>query len=1306
MSNFLQDDGKNKFSATLAFRNGNANLHPQILKDQNQAHHKILDDKTPLPTLQRTNTLPPGSSIIQNLQIKSPLKSRLKSPVPSSSSSSSNTTPGKRLNALDIIKNSRIQSQKAPLRSTVVPSKKLEKSAAVNSDIVDLSSSDDNEDADDILMNYKPKYEKNPTLSSIPLQSSFRSTPSSSSAQPTQKETKSNMLNSLSKFSYNSDKDSDDSDDDDIIITGFSTANKDSSFTQTAPPKPTTTNNTFPVKREAYNPLKKEAYNPVKRDASIPVKRELSVDDAELARKRQQILENKKLEVERNFLREQERQKMLDIQAKLEEERLEKLRIDKLLEKYKPLKRLPEKYQLKFPVYEPFDKEIEPQLPNTVSELESTQDNIANLPQALQASVFRQQNIKNMHSLVYRINIFTDLHKRMDSILKSAAQMRNQVDEKAKLTRGNMKADIRYNQILRFFDSKIKTLSKLYGEVGMHIDDLRDLKKDLLVRARLCEDIRQQVLFHGFANKNLIEKDYENRSMEIKLILSTIHEMFKFSSVDSEDMKPTLRYFTAPQPSYPKIKLIESQRTSEMFKPLPSIDDDFSRHFIDQNDDDIFMSETPFGRERETMSNFGMNRLNPYGGDMNDTEGIKNLMESIKVTEIEEEGLATTPDDLCISLLKHQRIGLSWMLKIEAGKSRGGILADDMGLGKTVQALSLIVANKSTEPNRKLNLIVGPVTLLRQWEQEIKMKIKTDKQMSTFLFHSNNKLRTFEEFSKYDIILVSYQTLSSEWKKHYAKELEMAKHTETFRRNVVTNRKYVSPFYSDDSIFYRIILDEAQYIKNRNTMMSRSVASLSSKYKWCLSGTPIQNRIDELYPIIRFLNIGPYNVWSKFNTHIVKSIKNNRISGTQKVHAILSAILLRRTKDSEIDGKPILQLPQKHIIEEKVEMGKKEKEYYNELEHSSKKTADRLLNSTNSKAYSSILTLLLRLRQICDHHYLVKLGDEGDRVERLESYTQGWKVIQDYSDTTVRFINNQQETGFVCMHCSDEMAPSQIMLLSKCGHPVCKDCHLEYFQENTETETPSTITARCTECSAINVMNMSVHFPLYEAYTEGLTWPQVRKKFELDSKASNKNWRLDAIRKYIAHDGGLFVSAKITKAIEIIENVMQKSPGEKVIVFSQFLGFFDILSIKLREKRIKFLQYDGSMDMTAKNDVVNAFYKDPDVTVLLLSLKAGNVGLTLTCANHVILTEPFWNPYVEKQAQDRVHRISQTKEVHIHRLLIQGTVEDRIMTLQKEKEELVESALDPSARNKIVKLSRRELGFLFGLNGLANLEDD
>jgi len=139
--------------------------------------------------------------------------------------------------------------------------------------------------------------------------------------------------------------------------------------------------------------------------------------------------------------------------------------------------------------------------------------------------------------------------------------------------------------------------------------------------------------------------------------------------------------------------------------------------------------------------------------------------------------------------------------------------------------------------------------------------------------------------------------------------------------------------------------------------------------------------------------------------------------------------------------------------------------------------------------------------------------------------------------------------------------------------------------------------------------------------------------------------------------------------------------------------------------------------MTAKerNDAVLRFTDDPNCRVILVSLKAGNSGLNLTIANHVIILDPFWNPFVEYQAADRCHRIGQRREVTVHRVLIgeegvdyeaEGreptvfTVEDRILALQEKKKKLVDAALDENAASGLGRLGVRELGFLFGVNEL------
>ncbi|KAG0689627.1 hypothetical protein C6P40_004704 [Pichia californica] len=1081
----------------------------------------------------------------------------------------------------------------------------------------------------------------------------------------------------LDKFSYK-DKDDksesdDEEDDDDIIITGVSS-------------HPNVSNNV-----DTTNIL-----SAVLNGGGI--KRENQFDNDELARKRQEILKNKQEQVWNNIKKEENIQQSIHSKAELEKKKIEKERIDKLLANYPHIKALPSKYQIKFPEkivqFEPV-----PILPDSISPNEVRQDVSANTPHDFRATKFRQENLDAMYSVIFRYNKLNDLHNRLDRFLKDAVNMRAIVQEKATKTAGLKKADIRYNQILRFLDEKIKSLSFFYGSIGRETLLMKKYKLDLISRSALMEKIRNIFILQRNIVETVPRIDMFRKVLpQLNLVVNTVTVMCKLTGLTSNEALQIVRGFGLTPKNVPKIQIPDipesKLKTEYTNDPLMNmIHETFDNMNSLSNNEPNFM---PFSN----VYGDNMGRLNPYG-DLRETEGIKNLMESIKVTEFKEEGLANTPEDMCISLLKHQRIGLSWMLKNEEGTNKGGILADDMGLGKTIQAISLMIANKSKDNKQKTNIIIGPVSLLNQWQQEIAMKLKDDKQISTYLFHSSNKVKTFAELAQFDVILISYQTLGSEWKKHYAKELaEMKKN---IPRKKIT--EYKSPFFSQESIFYRIILDEAQYIKNKNTIASKAVASLTSKYRWCLSGTPIQNKIEELYPLIRFLGIPPYNDWDKFNRQIVQSIKDRSPSGNRKIHAVLSALLLRRTKDSEIDGKPILTLPEKHIIEERINMDQEEKEFYSSLELLSARAADKLMNS-KVKAYSSILTLLLRMRQATDHEYLVRLGDDGDRVSRLERFQKGYKALMDYSKQVDERILNEIQTGFQCMHCYEELADSQTLLLSKCGHPVCYECHDEYFEEHLETNLDEDMTCKCSKCGIINLASMSVDLRLFEAYHKGMTWQEIRRNFDLDSKASDKAWRLKTIKKFIEEDGKLKVSAKVTKTIELIQDIIVNKPGEKVIVFSQFIGYFDIMKLSLTNENIDFLQYDGSMDIHTKNDCINAFYKDPSKRLLLLSLKAGNVGLTLTCANHVIIAEPFWNPYVEKQAQDRVHRISQTKEVYVHRLLISGTIEDRIMELQKEKEELVETALDPSARSKIGKLSRRELGFLFGLNGLAQLEDE
>lgn len=171
-------------------------------------------------------------------------------------------------------------------------------------------------------------------------------------------------------------------------------------------------------------------------------------------------------------------------------------------------------------------------------------------------------------------------------------------------------------------------------------------------------------------------------------------------------------------------------------------------------------------------------------------------------------------------------------------------------------------------------------------------------------------------------------------------------------------------------------------------------------------------------------------------------------------------------------------------------------------------------------------------------------------------------------------------------------------------------------------------------------------------------------------------------------------SAKLTKCVELLETFI--NDGQKTIIFSQFVTLLDLLQVPIEEKKWPMLRYDGAMSADARDAAVQKFTDSHTHNIMLISLKAGNSGLNLVAASRVIILDPFWNPFIEMQAVDRAYRIGQQNEVEVHRILIKGTVEDRIIELQEQKRKLVDSALDEGANKSLGRLDIGQLRFLFG----------
>jgi len=163
-------------------------------------------------------------------------------------------------------------------------------------------------------------------------------------------------------------------------------------------------------------------------------------------------------------------------------------------------------------------------------------------------------------------------------------------------------------------------------------------------------------------------------------------------------------------------------------------------------------------------------------------------------------------------------------------------------------------------------------------------------------------------------------------------------------------------------------------------------------------------------------------------------------------------------------------------------------------------------------------------------------------------------------------------------------------------------------------------------------------------------------------------------------------NSKLKYFRETLSNIIEN--GHKVLVFSQYVRFLNIIQEALKEDKIHYQYIDGSTPQAQRKKNVEAF-QDGDGDVFLLSLKAGGSGLNLTAADYVIHLDPWWNPAVEDQASDRAHRIGQERPVTIYRLIMKNTIEEKIISLHKDKRNLATDLLD--GQNMSGKLSDDDL---------------
>ncbi|EIM22768.1 hypothetical protein WALSEDRAFT_44505 [Wallemia mellicola CBS 633.66] len=566
-------------------------------------------------------------------------------------------------------------------------------------------------------------------------------------------------------------------------------------------------------------------------------------------------------------------------------------------------------------------------------------------------------------------------------------------------------------------------------------------------------------------------------------------------------------------------------------------------------------------------------------------------------------------------------------------------------------------------------LIVVPMSLLGQWRDEIE-RCSVKGTIRTIMYYGDNrgnlekqlKMRAREEdkdgnvidySNAINIVITSYGVLISEYQ-------AFSKHSDE-----PVSIPTVFDFY-----WHRVVLDEAHHIKNRSTLNAKAAFEIAAYRRWALTGTPIVNRLEDLYSLLKYLKVEPWSDFTFFKSFVTAPFANQDPKAIELIQVIMSSCLLRREKNmKDSDGKPIVTLPKKFVNIVKLEFSPEERQIYNAIYKKAKRKFDALSHKGMLlKNYSNIFAMLLRLRQAALHPFLVTSGgnnkendsegvdeDDGgvtgiDIQSMIAKYAAGGdsNYAQQVLNDLAQANNNDQvdEEENECPICFENMS---IPVLLPCMHKSCKQCVLEYFDKLEDK-------GEMTSCPTCRVGPIRTDQLLEVVYGE----------------PTSQNDQVVRLRK--AHN--FQTSAKLRALTEHLNQLRKNEGNFKAVVFSQFTSFLDLVEDSLqKEDNFKYLRLDGSTSQKNREIVLNELDRYDGTVILLISLRAGGVGLNLTSANRVFMMDVWWNEAIEKQAIDRVHRIGQEKDVHVVRFCIEDTIEDRVMHIQKRKSALVDNAL-------------------------------
>jgi len=672
--------------------------------------------------------------------------------------------------------------------------------------------------------------------------------------------------------------------------------------------------------------------------------------------------------------------------------------------------------------------------------------------------------------------------------------------------------------------------------------------------------------------------------------------------------------------------------------------------------------------------------------------GRKDLME-LQDEVPESDGLLpfVLPCDIYDRLYPYQRGGVAWMAKILRRK-HGGILADEMGLGKTIQVCALL--NGARKAGATHALLLMPVTLLDQWAKEARIWCPG---WPVYTYHGPNwqRARALRGIKKPEggLLITSYSMISN--CEDLLEVLVENIPEPTRRRGRIPGQKPSKRRKLDDDDGHElppseeepmepemppgelpplgsrrpwdiVVCDEAHRMKGMATLLAKSLRKLSSSSRILLTGTPVQNALQDMWTLMDFAQPGLLGNHSTFVKTFSDPIDKGSVRGAkawavqlkkhlaEQLRTLINPHLLRRTKqcaglmesgaedvemeedeDPDVEG-VIKKLPPKretlvwlHPSEEQMNAYKKVLENSEVIKEAcaKQKLGVEVFRAIGLlKRLCNHPLLLLQMPKVADWAKLLKevdmkQGEDGEAAAAAVGETAAAEAAAE-GEATAMQVDDDQDT---------EVIPSEA--------PDTFDAPVAMEEDACET--------------SVEMIQSLPH----------------------------------------DHTSVLEQSAKLRCLEKMLPQLASR--GHRTLIFSQSVRMLDLIQvICLKPKGLRCLRVDGATDAQARHVKVTKFNTQPDrFQFMLLTTAVGGVGLNLTSADRVVLVDPAWNPATDAQAVDRAFRIGQTKEVKVYRLIMSGLIEDKMFRLQVYKMGLTRTMLESDNQQRY--FTAREIRALF-----------